>query len=186
MGWSNKGPKLDVGIGIQWSEGARRTALGRKIPLWGTGKSCGKLEVGHRRESEGGAEWVWGSDRAKLIPRGLVRRGKEFRLYSKSNGRPLTGFCQRIGTISFVFRSSLRLWCRGYLQLVGGGLSARRPSAPVPRPLLPELYSISLPWGCFVFLLPRAASFFPGPPILQLANSHLLFKNKLKCRLLYK
>ena len=69
------------------------------------------LEVGHRGESEAGAYWVRGreahngaGERAKLTPWGLVRHGREFRLYPKSNRKPLLGCCQRTGTISFIFK----------------------------------------------------------------------------------
>lgn len=42
---------------------------------------------------------------AKLILEGLVSHDKDRGLYSKNNGKPLTGDCQRTGTKSFVFKA---------------------------------------------------------------------------------
>lgn len=84
--------------------------------------------------------------RGKADPGDLVSCNKEFRLHSKGNGSPVTGFCQKTGAVITCFPKLTLVVIQGIFAARHGGLrSARGPSAPAPRLLLPELYSISLP-----------------------------------------
>lgn len=168
MGWNYKGRQRGAGIDNSVGRGSGEDCFRWEHFLWGIGKSCERPKVGHREESEAGAQWAWARevcDGVREVGKaGPVGPCKEFGLYSESNGKPLKGYCQRTGTISFVFKDLSGCGVENICAIiVSDGLRSAcrhstRPPFPPSLPSWAVLHFLALvfciPFACMSLLPP--------------------------------
>lgn len=193
MGWNYKGRQRGAGIDNSVGRGSGEDCFRWEHFLWGIGKSCERPKVGHREESEAGAQWAWARevcDGVREVGKaGPVGPCKEFGLYSESNGKPLTGYCQRTGTISFVFKDLSGCGVENICAIiVSDGLrSACRHSTRPPISPLPSFLSCAS-FPCLGVLYSLCLHEPPSSLHHQFSSWQTptcFFRYKLKCKLLY-